>query len=104
MVGKRQLRHPMLAKYKIAYAIPFHNHEQSHDYLTNDPVACEEALTKMLDHGFKIKTILHEGVELPGNEFDRLVKTAAGILASNHLCRSLGIDKVEAHHRFGVPA
>ena len=94
----------MLAKYKIEYAIPFHHHDQPHHYTTNDPVTCEETITKMLEHGFKIKAILHEGVELPRNEFDRLIKTAAGMLASNHICRCLGIDKVEASHRFGVPA
>jgi hypothetical protein len=37
-------------------------------------------------------------------DFDRLVKTAAGIMAANCICRSLGIDRAEAHHRFGVPA
>jgi len=94
----------MLAKYKIDYGIQFHNREQAHHYITNDPVTCEETLAKLLEHGFSIKAILHEGVELPRNEFDRMIKTAIGMLASNHLCRSLGIDKVEAHHRFGVPA
>ncbi|RFC44645.1 MAG: hypothetical protein DVB23_002242 [Verrucomicrobia bacterium] len=104
MVFTHQSTTVMLAKYKIDYSIPFHNHDQPHHYFTDDPVTCEEALTKMLEHGFKIKTILHEGVELPRHEFDRLIKTAAGILASNHLCRSLVIDKAEANHRFGVPA
>jgi hypothetical protein len=94
----------MLAKYKIEYAVPFHHQDQPHQFLTNDPVTCEETLMALLEHGFRIKTISHEGVELPQTEFDRLVKTAAGMLMSQHLRASLGIDRVEAHHRFGVPA
>lgn len=94
----------MLAKYKIDYAIPFHSHEQPHHYLTNDPVACEEFLTELLERGFKITNVLHEGVALPKVDFDRLIKTAAGVLATNHICKSLGVDRVDAHHRFGSPA
>jgi hypothetical protein len=33
-----------------------------------------------------------------------MIKTAAGILATRLLGVSLGIDTVEAHHRFGSPA
>lgn len=94
----------MLAKYKIEYAVPFQRHMQPHHHLTNDPVACEEFLTELLGRGFKITGILHEGVSLPKADFDRMIKTAAGLLASQHLCQSLGIDRAEAHHRFGVPA
>jgi hypothetical protein len=43
-------------------------------------------------------------VALPKVDSDRMIKTAAGILASKHICRSLGIDTAEAHHRFGSPA
>ena len=57
-----------------------------------------------LRRGYKISSMLHEGVALPGVDFDRMVKTAAGILTSRHICRSLGIDSAEAHHRFGSPA
>lgn len=94
----------MLAKYKIEYAIPFNRHEQPHHHLTNDPVACEEFLTELLERGFKINDVSHEGVSLPKVEFDKLIKTAAGVLATNHICKSLGVDRVEAHHRFGSPA
>jgi hypothetical protein len=94
----------MIAKYKIEYAIPFHRHDQPHHYVTNDPVACEEFLTELLERGFKITGILHDGVALPKVESDRIIKTAAGILATKHICRSLGIDTAEAHHRFGSPA
>ena len=94
----------MLAKYKIEYAIPFRRHGQPHQHLTDDPVACEEFLTELLEGGFKIKAVLHEGVALPKVDFDKLIKTAAGMLATNYICKSLGIDSAEAHHRFGVPA
>lgn len=94
----------MLAKYKVEYAISFNRHEQPHDYLTDDPVACEEFLTELLERGFKIKAVLHEGVALPKVDLDKLINTAAGMLATNHICKSLGVDRVEAHHRFGVPA
>lgn len=94
----------MIAKYKIEYAVPFKRHEQGHHYLTDDPVAGEEFLTELLERGFKITSILHEGVALPRVDSDRMIKTAAGILATKHICRSLGIDTAEAHHRFGFPA
>jgi hypothetical protein len=94
----------MIAKYKIEYGIKFHGHIQNHHYLTNDPVACEQFLSELLERGFQIVGVYHEGVELPKNESDRMIKTAAGILETRHLCASLGIDTVEAHHRFGSPA
>lgn len=94
----------MIPKYKIEYTVPFSRHEMPSFHVTDDPVACEEFLTELLDYGFKIKAVLHEGVALPKVEFDKMIKTAAGILATNHICRSLGIDRVDAHHRFGSPA
>lgn len=94
----------MLAKYKIDYAIPFHSHDEAHHYLTNDPVSGEEFLSELLERGLKIKGISHEGVALPKAETDMMIKTAAGILATRHLCRSLGIDSAEARHRFGSTA
>ena len=94
----------MLAKYKIDYAIPFHGHTQKHHYLTNDPVTVEQFLSELLERGFLIESVSHEGVPLPHNESDCMVKTAAGMLATRHICASLGIDSVEAHHRFGSPA
>jgi hypothetical protein len=94
----------MLAKYKVEYAISFHGHDQHHHFLTDDPVACEGFLAQLLERGFKIKEVLHQGVALPQPEFDRLVRTAAGILSTQLICRSLGIDSDEAHRRFGVPS
>lgn len=94
----------MLAKYKIEYSVPFQRHDQPSQHLTNDPVACEEFLAELLENGFKIQEILHDGVALPKAAFDQMLKTALGILATKHICRSLGIDPAEAHHRFGLPA
>ena len=94
----------MLAKYKIDYSIEFNSHSQSQHHLTNDPVACEEFLVELLERGFGINGISHEGVLLPQHEFDKMVKTAAGMLATQHICSSLGIDSVQAHKRFGSPA
>ena len=94
----------MLAKYKIEYGIPFHGHTQKHHYLTDDPVTGEQFLSGLLERGFKVESVSHEGVALPKNEVDRMIKTAAGMLATRHICASLGIDSVEAHHRFGSPA
>ena len=93
-----------MAKYKIDYEIKFHGHTQKHQHLTDDPVAVEQFLSELLERGFAIDGIAHEGVPLPRNESDRLIKTAAGMLATRHLCASLGIDTIEAHHRFGSPA
>ena len=94
----------MMAKYKIDYAVPFNRGDQAHHYLTDDPVAAEEFLTELLERGLKITGIVHEGLALPKVEFDRMIKTAAGMLTTRHICRSLGIDTAEAHHRFGSPA
>jgi hypothetical protein len=94
----------MLAKYKIEYGIKFHGHTQKHHHLTDDPVAAEQFLSELLERGFQIDGVLHEGVPLPKNESDRMIKTAAGMLATRHICASLGIDTIEAHHRFGSPA
>jgi hypothetical protein len=94
----------MIAKYKIEYGIKFHGHIQNHHYLTDDPVTCEQFLSELLEHGFQICGVYHEGVELPKSESDKMIKTAAGMLATRHLGASLGIDTVEAHHRFGSPA
>jgi len=94
----------MLAKYKIEYSVPFTRHAEHLHYLTNDPVACEEFLGELLEKRFKIRDVFHEGVELPRVDFDRMIKTAAGVLTTKHICAALDIDSVEARHRFGSPA
>ena len=70
----------------------------------DDPVAAEQFICYLIERVFQIDSVSHEGAPLPRNESDRMIKTAAGMLATRHICASLGIDTVEAHHRFGSPA
>ena len=62
--------------------------------------ACEEFVSEILDRGLCLRGIKHEGVDLPGEEFDRFVKTAAGIMAARRVCTSLHIKPEEEHFRF----
>ena len=94
----------MLPKYTVEYHIPFRRHAQVNHHSTDDPVACEEFLVELLERGFRIVEIRHEGVSLPRVEFDKLLKTAAGMLASRHLCASLAIKSEEERFRFGFAA
>lgn len=95
----------MLAKYRIDFALPTKGHKlTSLHQITDDPVTCESILADLLERGFRIHRIAHEGVELSTGEADRMLQVAAGIVASRHLCSSLGIDSVEAKQRFGTPA
>jgi len=94
----------MLPKYHVEYTTPFRRHAPTSHYSTDDPVACEEFVEELLERGLSIRTIRHEGLEMPKPEFDRLVKTAAGMLASKHICASLGIKAEEEKFRFGFTA
>ena len=67
----------------------------------DDPVACEEFVEELLERGFRIKTIKHEGLDISKPDFDKMIKTAAGMLASKRICASLGIKPEEEHYRFG---
>lgn len=94
----------MLPKYTVEYTMKFRKHAQSNHFATDDPVACEEFVQELLERGCGIRAIKHEGMELPKVEFDRIVKTAAGMLASRHICASLGIKADEEQFRFGFTA
>ncbi len=94
----------MLAKYHIEYAMNLGRNAHVNHHQTDDPVAAEEFLVHVLEHGYRLQAIRHEGVDLTPPAFDKLVKTAAGILASRHLCVSLGIKPEEEHFRFGFTA
>lgn len=94
----------MLPKYTVEYTIPFRKHVHSHHYSTDDPVACEEFLGELLGRGLSIVAVKHEGVDLEPSEFDRMVKTAAGMVASKLICTSLGIKAEEEKYRFGFAA
>ena len=94
----------MLPKYTIEYTAHFKKHAQTNHHSTDDPVACEEFVEELLERGFAIRAIKHDGLDLPKPEFDRVVKTAAGMLAARHICASLGIKAEEEKFRFGFTA
>ena len=91
----------MIPKYSIDYSTKFRKHAQPNHYVSDDPVACEEFIEELLERGYTIRAIKHEGLDLPKVEFDRLIKNAAGMLASRHICASLGIKAEEEKFRFG---
>lgn len=95
----------MLAKYRVECATASHanpSFEQQHDYLTDDPVDCANFLAGLLARGFKSKDVRREGVSLSRIDFDKLIRTAVGLLMTKQICRSLGIERDEADNRFGV--
>lgn len=94
----------MLPKYTVEYSTRFQKHAQPSHYSTDDPVTCQEFVEELLERGFAIHAIKHEGLDLPGHEFNRIIKTAAGMLASKHICSSLGINAEEEKYRFGFTA
>lgn len=94
----------MIPKYTIEYAIQFRSHAPVYHYSTDDPVACEEFVEELLERQFRIVAIKHEGVALERVEFDRVVKNAASMLASRHICASLHIKPEEERFRFGFAA
>ncbi|NBV21483.1 MAG: hypothetical protein EBS05_06110 [Proteobacteria bacterium] len=94
----------MIAKYHIEYAMHIGRNAHVNHYQTDDPVAAEEFLVHVLEQGYRFHALRHEGLELPRNESDKMLKTAAGVLASRRLCTSLGIKPDEEHFRFGFAA
>jgi hypothetical protein len=94
----------MIPKYTVEYSPGLCRAPQPHHYGSDDPVACEEFLAELLERGFRIRTIRHEGLELEKPEFDRMVKTAAGMLTAKRLCSALGISAEEEKYRFGFAA
>lgn len=94
----------MLPKYTVEYTTHFRRHAQSNHFATDDPITCEEFVEELLERGYAIRAVKHEGVDLPKREFDRIIKTAAGMLASKHICASLGIKGDEEKFRFGFTA
>ena len=94
----------MLAKYSVEFTISFRRHKMSHHYRTDDPVAFEEFIVELLEKGHRLENIFREGIPLPQHEADKILKTAATLLAAKHLRLSLGIDEAETRHRFALPA
>jgi hypothetical protein len=91
----------MTPKYIIEYAVQFKRSPKVYCYRSDDPVACEELLEELLEHGCRIKAIRHEGLDLPKPDFGKMIKTAAGMLSAKAVCSSLGISTEEEHYRFG---
>ena len=94
----------MIPKYTVDYSIRLRKHAPSAHYSTDDPVACEELVADLLDRGFSIRAIKHEGVDLPQAEFDKMVRGAANLVASRKICDSLGLKPEEERFRFGFAA
>ena len=95
---------PMLAKYTIEYSVQFRRHAHSSHHLTDAPGGATEFLAELLERGFRIVAIHHEGVPMTPTEFNRMVKSAASLFAARHLCHSLGITAEEERYRFGFSA
>ena len=94
----------MLPKYTIEFGTNRKHQAVVSHCSTDDPVACEEFIQELLQGGFRINAIKHEGVALPQKDFDRMIKAAAGTLASKTICLSLGIKPEEEKYRFGFAA
>ena len=94
----------MMKKYTIEYAVNLRKTALPARFTTDDPVACEEALEALLERNFAVKSVKHEGVDLPQPEFDRMVRHAASLMASKKICASLGIKPEEEQYRFGFSA
>jgi hypothetical protein len=91
----------MMPKYTIEYAMPFKRSAEIYCYRSDDPVACEEFLEELLERGYRIQAILHEGLELPKIDLDKMIKTAGRMMVAKAICSSLGIPAEEEHYRFG---
>ncbi len=94
----------MLAKYNVEFTAPLKKQTPTTHYTTDDPVACVEFVEELLVGGFHIKAIQHDGLDLPRHDFDKMIRTAAGLVASKSICASLNISAEEEHSRFGFTA
>jgi hypothetical protein len=94
----------MLPKYTVEYSANLRRHCHVNHYSTDDPIACEEFIEHLLEQGYVINGIKHEGVDLGRPEFDTIVRSAANLLASHKICASLGLKPEEERFRFGFAA
>lgn len=94
----------MLHKYTVEYTTKFKNHAHLNHFGTDDPVTCEEFIEDLLERGYGLRSIKHDGLELSQKDSDRMVKAAASMLASRRICASLGIKSEEEKYRFGFAA
>jgi hypothetical protein len=94
----------MLPKYTVEYSLQLREHTPVNHYGTDDPVACEAFLKEALERGVCIRGIKHDGVDLPRADFDKMIRTAAGMLVSEKICNALRIKPEEERFRFGFAA
>ena len=90
--------------YEVEYSSGNRGDAAIQRHKTDDPVACEMFLSDLLEKGKKIHDVLRDGKPLGQHAFDGMIKSAAGMMTQEHVCKSLDVDSVEAHYRFGVPA
>lgn len=91
----------MLNKIIIEYSVTHRPSADVRTHRTDDSIEAEDFLMQLLTCGAKIRTIKHEGVEMPRPQFDRMLKVASERLAAQRLHDSLEIDSAEIKHRFG---
>jgi hypothetical protein len=94
----------MIPKYTVEYSTNFRRQGHTNHYSTDDPVTCEEFIEHLLDEGYIVKAVKHEGLNLEQAAFDKIVRGAANQLASRKVCASLGIKPEEERFRFGFAA
>jgi hypothetical protein len=96
----------MLKNYTVEYSLAFRKHSppEHHSFYTDDPLACEGFVQQLLEKRMGIHAIRRDGVELPRNEFDRIVKVAASAVAAEAICASLNLTPEEERYRFGFSA
>ncbi len=94
----------MIPKYQVEFSMDFDKKVGLSHHQTDDPVACEEFLKLLMEKRVRIVAVKHDGMPLEGRQLDRMLKTAAGMLASEHLCASLGISAEDEKYRFGFAA
>lgn len=94
----------MIPKYQIEFSLDFDKGVGLSRHQTDDPVSCEEFLKLLMEKRVRIVAVKHEGMPMEGKQLDRMLKTAAGMLASEHLCASLGLTAEEEKYRFGFAA
>ncbi len=94
----------ILSKYHIVYSLEFRHQREEYDFRTDNPVACEEFLSELLEKGIRIVAVRHDGVDLPEKQFTQMIRNAAGMVATRHICASLDEDYEAVHHRFGFAA
>jgi hypothetical protein len=94
----------MLSKFTIEYSPTSRPSAETLVHRTDDPIEAEEFLMNVLGTRSSLRSIKHEGVELPPHQRNKMLKVAAERLAAALLSEVLSIDAAEVKHRFGFAA